>query len=461
MDNTRIALDTQSWVQQQFGTAQLGDQRRTKRLVQLATALAQNPAASLPVQLGDWASLKAGYRFLEQAALSHQALSQPHWQQTRQAASKAALVLMLQDTTEVDYTAHPGVSGLGPIGDGKGRGYLLHNVLAVVPDQPAQILGLAYQEAFLRQPQTKGQSSYQRQKRERESQIWARAVSALGTPPSGSQWVEVAEWGSDLFEFFSQCRASGQAFLVRVVQNRRIEIEVDARLQTSYLLDYARSLGAQGQQELALPSRHGQPSRQAQLKISFAPVELQAPFHQRHRVAIDGWVIRVWEPAPPSGAEGLEWVLLSSVATTNLEQAWQRVGWYKLRWLIEDYHQCLKTGCSLEQRQLQTAEGLLRLLAILAPIAVRLLQLREVSRLDPLRPACQVVAEEVVEVVAWLSGVSSEKLSSQALWGEIAKMGGYLGRKGDGPAGWQSLWRGWQHLPTLVQGMHLARQLRL
>ena len=461
MENNQLILDTLSWAEQHFGTAQLGDQRRTKRLVQLAAALAHNPAASLPTQLGNWPNLKAAYRLLEQTALSPQALSQPHWQQTRHAAGQAAVVLMLQDTTELDYTAHPAVSGLGPIGDGRGRGYLLQNVLAVVPGQPAQILGLAYQEAFLRQPQPKGQSSYQRQKRERESQIWAKAVAAVGSPPSGSQWVEVADRGSDLFEFFSQCGASGQAFLVRVVQNRRVEIEVAAQTQASHLLDYARSLETQGEQALELPRRQGQPARVAQLKISFGPVQLQAPFHHPKQAAVRAWVIRVWEPEAPSGVEGLEWVLLSSVATGSLAQAWERVGWYKLRWLIEDYHQCLKTGCSIEQRQLQSGAGLQRLLAILAPIAVRLLQVREAARQEPTKPAQEVVSAEVVAVVAAVSGRPSEKISSQELWGEIAKLGGYLGRKGDGAAGWQSLWRGWQRLQTLLEGVQLARQLRL
>ena len=99
------------------------------------------------------------------------------------------------------------------------------------------------------------------------------------------------------------------------------------------------------------------------------------------------WVIRVWEEQAPEGEEPLEWLLLTSVPTTTLEQAWERVDWYKQRWLVEDYHQCLKSGCRIEERQVQSVESLMRLLGLLSPLAVRLLQIRAAARAEPERPA--------------------------------------------------------------------------
>src|SRR5205807_8629067 len=117
------------------------------------------------------------------------------------------------------------------------------------------------------------------------------------------------------------------------------------------------------------------------------------------------WVVRVWGPEPPEGVEGLEWVLLTSVPTASVEQAGQRVDWYRARWIVEDYHQGLKTGCRIEVRQLQSYEALRRVLGLLAPAAVRLLQLRAVARETPERLASEILPTDLVQVVALLAKV--------------------------------------------------------
>src|SRR5262249_14861202 len=157
--------------------------------------------------------------------------------------------------------------------------------------------------------------------------------------------------------------------------------------------------------------------------------------------------------------EPLEWILMTSVPVLTLEQAWERVDWYRARWIVEDYHQGLKTGCHIEERQLQTYEGLRRLLGLLSPMAVRLLLLRVASRLSPDRPAKETMPEDVVRVVAYLANVSAVTLTTQQCWYTIAGQGGYLGRTGDGPPGWKTLWYGWFHVQTLLQGIRLASHL--
>ena len=172
-------------------------------------------------------------------------------------------------------------------------------------------------------------------------------------------------------------------------------------------------------------------------------------------------MLRSWEPCPPEGVEALEWLLLSSVAVESEEQAWERVGWYRRRWIVEDYHQCLKTGCRIEARQEQTYDGLRTLLGFLAPLAVRLLQVRAAARQEPERAASEILPAEVVQVVAHLSKVAPEHLTARRCWHRIAQAGGYLGRKGDGEPGWKTLWKGWLYIQTLLEGVHLAAQLSL
>lgn len=128
---------------------------------------------------------------------------------------------------------------------------------------------------------------------------------------------------------------------------------------------------------------------------------------------------------------------------------------------MEDFQQGLKTGCRVEQRQLQSYEGLRRLLGLLAPAAVRLLQLRALARQDPEQPASQSLPADLVQVVAVLAQKPASQLTAQQCWYTIAGLGGYLGRKGDGPPGWKTLWKGWFTIQAMLEGVHLAARLSL
>ena len=441
------------WADRTFAAVDLGDRRRERRAVQMAARMMQHPDAMLPQQMREPRVLKASYRLLDQTDVTHAALCQPHWQVTRDAAGRENLVLLIQDTTEVDHTHHPKTVGLGPIGNGGGRGYLLQTVLAVVPE-PRQVLGIAAQEPFLRQPQPKGQTCAQRRARERESQVWSRMVTAVGSPPEGSTWVHVGDRYSDIFDFLEACRHQRCDFLVRVAQDRRIEV---APGQVESLLPSVRALPARDDRELYLPTRPKQPARTARVAVSFQAATLYPPAHSRRTPPLPVWLIRVWEPHPPADvAEPLEWILLTSVPTVTVTAAWERAEWYRCRWVIEDYHQCLKTGCRLEQRHLQSYAALIRLLGFLALMAVRLLQLREIARMAPARRAQEVLSADLVQVVAHLSHVPVNELTLGAFWRTVAQRGGHQGRTGDGLPGWKTIWRGWVEIQQLLEGIHLA-----
>jgi hypothetical protein len=451
-----VVTSSTDWAERTFATVDLKDRRRERRAVSLAAGMMRHPDASLPQQLGTPSALKAAYRLLDEDDVTHAALSQPHWQATRDQAGRQNLVLLIQDTTEIDHSQHAKTKGLGPIGNGRGRGYLLQTVLAVVP-QPRQVLGIAAQEPFLRKQAPKGQSCAQRRSRERESQVWSRMVKAVGPPSDGSTWVHVGDRYSDIFDFLEACREQRCHFLIRVTQDRRIYAE-DGTVES--LLTAVRALPAQDQPDLHVPAHDGQPARTARLSISFRAASLRPPAHSRQKPPLAVWIVRVWEADPPDDVdEPLEWILLTSVPTLTVAEAWERADWYTCRWLVEDYHQCLKTGCSLEQRHLQTYDGLVRLLGFLALIAVRLLQLRELARLEPERLASAALPGDLVRVVAHLADVPVEELTLGSFWRTVARQGGHQGRKGDGPPGWKTLWRGWLDIQLLLEGVHLASRL--
>jgi hypothetical protein len=150
-----------------------------------------------------------------------------------------------------------------------------------------------------------------------------------------------------------------------------------------------------------------------------------------------------------------------SVPVETVAQAWERVGWYRQRPIVEDYHQALKTGCRLAARQVQTYAGLRRLLGLLAPVAVRLLQLRSLARQQPKQSAYQVLPHEVVHIVALKTGGEAASMTVEQCVARIAQLGGYQGRRSDGPPGWKTLWQGWFKIQALLEGVHLASQVLL
>lgn len=153
--------------------------------------------------------------------------------------------------------------------------------------------------------------------------------------------------------------------------------------------------------------------------------------------------------------------MLTSLGTETGAHAWLRVDWYRCRWIVEEYHHCLKTGGRLEERSLHTAERLIRLLGLRSPIAIRLLQLRDLARLTPELAAEQVIEPETCALIAVSASLPLEQLTVAQFWQEVARLGGHLGRRRDGPPGWKTLWKGWLHLQTMLEGIHLATHLRL
>ncbi len=458
--NTQEVLDPQQWAERTFGGVQLHDLRRSRRAVQVASKLAENPLGSLPAQMHTWKETKALYRLLDEPDVTFAALMHPHLHQTRDQALSSPVVLLVQDTTDIDLSHRHKISGVGQIGNERGRGFFVQTVLAVRP-QSREVLGCMAQEPFVRVPAPEGEQRHQRLKREaRESDVWIRQVHTIGTPAKGRIWVHVGDRGADMFPFFQACQATQTHFLVRAAQNRRVQEHEEA---ITYSLTRARAFPSQASRPFEVPARHGHPARWTQLQLAFGQMTLLPPRNEPRagKDPLTVWVVRVWEEQAPEGEEPLEWILLTSVPTTTLEEAWERVDWYGHRWLAEDYHQCLKSGCRIEQRQLQTVDGLIRLLGLLSPMAVRLLQIRGFARSEPERPAHEVVEPLLLAVVAQRSGHSPLTMTVGSFWTEVARLGGYLARAHDGPPGWRTIWKGWLSLQTFLEGVHFAFHLRL
>ena len=460
--NTETFPNAEAWAVETFGAAELGDVRRTERLVKIASALGENPSVSLPRSMPNWGEIHAAYQFLGNPAISHQDILAPHFAQTYQEATRHNQVLLIGDTTDVNLSTHKATTGLGPVGRGNhAQGFFVHSVLAL-DARNKQLLGCIGQEPFVRESAPKEESRAEHNARWRESHIWEQSIERIGPAPESSQWIYVGDRGGDIFRFWQRCLELGYDFVIRVAQNRRLETEEQDEQEdqtAEYVKTLARRLPAQGAQVFTIPAQHGHPEREALVKVAWSPVTIQPPTTGTalQNAPLSAWVIRVWEPEPPEGAEALEWILVTSIAISCTNDAWQCVIWYKWRWFIEDFHKVLKTGCLLEDRCLKTVEAMCNLLGILTPTALRLLWLREVAQTAPETPATEVISKEVIQVVLHLDKRPKATLTARDLWHTIARFGGYLDRKSDPPPGWQTLWLGWIRVQMVLEGVRLAR----
>ncbi len=445
----------QEWAQQNFGSADLGHQRRTRRLVQSAAAIAAHPEKSFN-QVFDWNGLRGFYNLCHQEVATLSTIQGPHWQLTRQAMGEHPLVLILHDTSELDFTAHHSLEGAGPIGDSGGQGFLQHNSLAVLP-KPRQVLGLAYQPLRVRQPAPAGEHTQKRKRRPRESELWLEGISAAGRPPEGCCWVDVGDRGSDIYEAMAASQEVGHDFLFRVVQNRQVWTTAE-REPLVGLRDFACSLPSQGCDPVDIPGRGGRAARTATVQLAAAPVWIPAPegtLQRWSQPVLAAWVIRIWEANAPQGVEPLEWILVSSVSTRTLDELKTRRDWYACRWMVEVFHHIEKNGCKEEARRFETAERLAACLAVLSVVAVRIFQLRTALESQPQASAEQVATREEIEVICAYHMQDAARLTVRDFVRGVAKLGGFLGRKHDGEPGVLTLWRGYQRLQDMLQGYHL------
>lgn len=452
------------WAQHEFAFAPLGDARRNKRLVKIAANLAAQPGGTLPQAFPDWAELKAAYRFFGQSGVTFERILAPHVERTRQSCRQPGEYLLIEDTTLLDYSRHPATEELGVIGDGAGRGFELHSAFAVrieswtLEQRPeGVVVGLFDQQCRRPRPAPQGETRGQRLSRPRKSQSWAAAIKSAGRPPSGSQWIYVADRESDFYEPLQLCQQHGVDFVIRACQDRRLAGQA-GHLRGA--LDQAPVLG---QSTVEVRARAGQSARTAIVELRRVRVDLDGPWRP------GGWqpplqnvgVVEIREVHAPEGVkEPLHWILLTSLPCATQAQVQRVVGRYTARWWIEEYHKALKSGAGVEESQLERGYRLESLIAVLAVVAVRLLSTKLLARSRPQSlEAAASLGPDMLAILEKKLGKPKDGWTNQNVIMGTARLGGFLARKGDGMPGWQTIWRGWQRLMWMCEGVEILNQL--
>jgi hypothetical protein len=410
----------------------------------------------------DWAELKATYRLFDADDVTFRAVALPHWQHTRNMAAGKTLVIC--DTTELNFGSER--EGLGRTGNGSGRGFLLHNAL-MVDAETRSVVGVAGQTIHYRPKRKRPkQNSSQALKRKRESQVWGQVIDEVGPPSDDACYVYVCDRGADNFEVFCHLQQQRSEWVVRAKRQKRNLLTPAG--ETVSLPDLLPRLRLLGTYELQLRSRPNQAARVAQIQVSSTRVLMPVPHHKSSWVKsllpepIAMQLVYVREVNAPSDVEAIEWLLWTSLPADTFEQAWLVIEDYESRWLVEEYHKALKSGCQVKARQLQTASRLEPMVGLMSIVAVHLLRLKTMAATEPSRAARTVVPRLWLTMLKAARGHRLRRVHDMTVhdfYREVAKLGGFLGRKSDGDPGWITLWRGWEKLATLVRGAKLAQNL--
>jgi hypothetical protein len=425
-------------------------------LVTVADQILQQPQGSWPNKLSEPADLDAWYRLVNRPEVTHPSVLAPHtaWTLARM-QEQTGPVLILHDTTELDYSGLTSID-LAPIGNGHGRGYLCHNSLAVTTD--GEVLGLANQILFRRpRPSKKEKKGASAKRVDRESRLWKRGSQAIPAAPAGALWVDVADRGADLTEFLAYEIEYGKHFVVRSKANRKVVFDA-AQPGPAKLHDVVRQASPQDSRPLHVPAGKGRVARDTEVAVAFVKLQIMPPRQARGdhgRELLTVWAIRVWEPHPPEGVSALEWILLTNVPVETVANAWQRVDWYQRRWILEEYHKTMKSGCSIENMQFTTEGALQPAIAVLSVVALGLMWLRQVSRTAEAhtrRASERFPRAMIVALSLWRWQTPRADLTVHEFCLALARLGGHQNRKHDHPPGLLVLWRGWTKLQWMTAG---------
>lgn len=456
LDNS-AEQESGDWAIEEFEKASFEDKRLNKRLFMIARDFYGKPQANISQASESRAKTKAAYRFFDNKAVTMDKILSAHYESTVSRMRKEKIVLAVQDTTSLNYTAHPLTEDIGPIGSVKDGaiGLELHNTMAFnIEGTP---LGLLNVQCWARDEEEFGKK-HERSKlpiEEKESYRWLESFKTtieLQKQNPKTVIVNICDREADIYELFELATRDEKnpKLLVRANYNRNVEGE------QKKLWEHMSTIEISGIQEIDIPRKKNIPGRKADLTIRFSEVELKAPYRRGEgkRRNIKIWAILAREENAPETIVPVEWMLLTTIPINTFEEALEKVDWYTKRWGIEIYHRTLKSGCKIERRQLGKASRIESCLAIDMVIAWRIYHLTKLGREVPDIP-CTVFFEEAEwkALVAYKTKNPIVPLKPPTLREAvrmIASLGGFLGRKSDGEPGTQTLWLGLQRLDDIT-----------
>lgn len=439
-------------ISDELATINLGDVRRDEKARDLLESLAANPEASVNASLNGWKETKAGYRFMDNPAVVPEAILEAHVEATHQRIESQDVVLIAQDTTELDYTAHP-TKDSGVLNTKKRFGFYDHTHLALTPEKLC--LGVLQVDLFSRDPNTLGdEKDYDDTPiEEKESYRWLRgyrlACEVAAKFPE-KQIISLADREGDIFEIFleHQRQQTPADFVIRAQAERSLPEKDEEAGPASYKKvhkEVARS-ARRITRQVELPTTPKRRARTAKVEIRAIPVTVKAPLPQRHLPDVRYNSILVEEVDGPRDGTDIHWLLITTLPIETDDSILQAIEAYTTRWSIEVFFRVFKTGCRVEDIQLERDARLSRCLMFYKIIAWRVMYVAFLGRECP-DLSCEVLFDEVEWKPVWKIINSEQPLPTRppslgVFIPMLAQLGGYNRRAQDPPPGPQAIWVG-------------------
>jgi len=468
------------WFRDEFSKIDFGDQRLNDRFLRTGTLLSEQPEAPINKACNSWADTKAAYRLFQNDKVSKKNILEAHVANTLERAKVFKTVLAIQDTSFLDFKTHPKTRGLGHIGKSYGvahdtYGLLMHSTYALTPN--GLPIGLLDQEIWARKDAIKSKKSRNNKRykenserpiEEKESFKWIRALKKTTTVASteSTSVIHIADREADIYELFCEASRSATSYIVRANHDRKVNKSTRRSNSGENLWDFIAKETPVGTTSVRVSGKQDQIERDAVCDVSFSSFTLTAPTQKTSTK--DSYLedtsltaISVKESCPPVNCEAIEWVLLTNLPVTDLGGALQIITWYSYRWQIEVFHKILKSGCTVEHCRLGTADRLERFVTLMSVVAWRMHWLTIISRQAPETPCTAVFSDSEWKSICMFKSKDASLVQKPPTVRELVRMiaglGGYLGRKGDGEPGPQTLWRGWQRMTDIREAWEIAR----
>ena len=447
--------DNKKWIEEEFEGVELGESRRVARLMKIAQDFEGCIEGSILEASQNWGNAKGAYRFFG-SEIDPKKIMAGHLEKTIERIGQKKIVLALQDTTTLNFTSHRATTGLGQIGpnNAENKGFFCHCTLAV--DEEGLPLGVLKAETYVR-AETKLKRKRGPQAHECESGRWLDSLSVcqqVSDRQPGTRIVNIGDRESDFYEYISHAalQTPSVSYLIRAAYDR----QNGEGLPT--LFEEVGLQKSRGILEVEVPRKPGTKARKAKLEIRFCKIELGAPAHwnreYKESPPLTLWIIEARENPKSGAGEPICWRLLTNLPIESFEQAVEKVRWYCKRWCIEIFFRVLKSGCKIEERQLETRARLERVLMLDLIMDWRVLFLMWMGRNAPSVSAQALFEEAERKALCCYEQGNAKAPAVPPTLGEamrmVAKLGGFLGRKGDGNPGAEVLWRGLRRLDDIT-----------
>jgi len=448
-----------SWARQEMASIALNDKRLDERAMNILERFMSQPTASIPTACRGWDETLAAYRFFDNAKVTAPKVLAPHYAATVERMAPHETVLCVQDTTELDYTGQDQLKGLGPLTYEARCGLYLHPTVAITPERLC--LGVIDTLMWARDGNHFGKKSKRREKTlaEKESQRWIdgyRQVCETAAQLPNTRCVYMADRESDIYELFLEgYDQNHQAdWLIRASHDRALEDD-------EHISEALAQAPILGEISFDLPASHRRGGQTVTQILKTAQLTLRPPKRTHSDLqAIEVTVVLAQELRPPKNENPVTWVLLTNLEVTSADQAIEKIQWYLCRWQIEIYFRILKSGCQIEELQLEHIDRLQPALALYMIVAWRILYLTMLGRECPDLP-CDLVFDlqewRAIFIVSEKQPPPDEPPSLNTIVRMLASFGGFLGRKGDGEPGPQSIWIGLQRSRDFVLALEASK----